>query len=42
LSQRTIDVRPLISARYPLDDALAAFEYAAQPAVLKVLLTVNQ
>lgn len=40
LSQRTVDVRPLISARYPLDDALAAFEYAAQPGVLKVLVTV--
>ena len=38
LSQRTIDVRPLISARYTLDDALAAFEYAAKPGVLKVLV----
>jgi threonine dehydrogenase-like Zn-dependent dehydrogenase len=42
LSQRTIDVRPLVSARYTLDDALAAFEYAAQSAILKVLLTVSQ
>ena len=40
LSQRTIDVRPLISARYTLDDALAAFEYAAKPGVLKVLVQV--
>ena len=40
LSQRTIDVRPLMSARYTLDDALAAFEYAAQPGVLKVLVSI--
>lgn len=40
LSQRTIDVRSLISARYSLDDALAAFEYATKPGVLKVLVTV--
>jgi threonine dehydrogenase-like Zn-dependent dehydrogenase len=40
LSQRTIDVRPLISARYTLDDALAAFEYAARPGVLKVLVSI--
>jgi threonine dehydrogenase-like Zn-dependent dehydrogenase len=41
LSQRTVDVRPLISARYSLDDALAAFEYAAQPVVLKVLVKIS-
>jgi threonine dehydrogenase-like Zn-dependent dehydrogenase len=40
LSQRKVDVRPLISARYNLDDGLAAFEYAAQPGVLKVLVKV--
>jgi threonine dehydrogenase-like Zn-dependent dehydrogenase len=40
LSQRTIDVRPLISARYSLDDALAAFEYAAKPGALKVLVSL--
>jgi hypothetical protein len=40
LSQRTIDVRPLISARYTLDDALAAFEYATQPGVLKGLVKI--
>ncbi len=38
LSQRTIDVRLLISASYTLDEALAAFAYAAQPGVLKVLV----
>ena len=40
LSQHTIDVRPLISARYTLDDALAAFKYAGQKGVLKVLVHV--
>jgi threonine dehydrogenase-like Zn-dependent dehydrogenase len=38
LSQRTIDVRTLISESYALDDALAAFAYATQPGVLKVLV----
>ncbi len=40
LSQGSVDVDPLISARYSLDDGLAAFEYAAQPGVLKVLVKV--
>jgi threonine dehydrogenase-like Zn-dependent dehydrogenase len=40
LSQHTIDVRPLISARNTLDDALAAFKYAGQKGVLKVLVRV--
>ncbi len=40
LSQRTVDVRPLISARYSLDEAIAAFEYAGQKGVLKVLVCV--
>ncbi len=40
LSQRRVDVRPLISAQYSLDDALEAFEYAARPGVLKVLVRV--
>lgn len=38
LSRRTLDVRPLISARYSVDDALASFEYAVKPGVLKVLV----
>jgi threonine dehydrogenase-like Zn-dependent dehydrogenase len=41
LSRRALDVRPLISARYSLDDALAAFEYAVKPGVLKVLVKMN-
>ncbi|HLX41219.1 MAG TPA: alcohol dehydrogenase catalytic domain-containing protein [Ktedonobacteraceae bacterium] len=40
LSQHTIDVRPLISAIYPLDEGLAAFQYAGEKGVLKVLVNV--
>ncbi len=40
LSQGSVDVRPLISAQYNLDEGLAAFEYAAQPGILKVLVKV--
>ena len=40
LSQRTVDVHPLISAHYNLDDGLAAFEHAARPGVLKVLVRI--
>ncbi len=40
LSQKLVDVRPLISARYNLDEGLAAFEYAGQKGVLKVLVRV--
>lgn len=38
LSRRQIDVHPLISGRYSLDNAQAAFDYATQPGVLKVLI----
>ena len=40
LSQKLVDVRPLISACYSLDEGLAAFQYAAQKGVLKVLIQV--
>ncbi len=40
LSQRKVDVRPLVSAQYSLGDGLEAFECAAQPGVLKVLVRV--
>lgn len=40
LSQRRVDVLPLISARYSLDEGLDAFEYAEQKSVLKVLVRV--
>jgi threonine dehydrogenase-like Zn-dependent dehydrogenase len=39
LEQGEIDPTPLIAAEFPLGDALSAFERAAQPGVLKVLLT---
>jgi threonine dehydrogenase-like Zn-dependent dehydrogenase len=38
LSQKFIDVNPLISARYSLEKALAAFDHAGQSGVLKVLV----
>ena len=40
LSQKLVDVSSLISARYSLDDGLAAFEHAGQRGVLKVLVRV--
>ena len=38
LADGAIDPRPLIHARYPLSDAIAAFEHAQRPGVLKVLV----
>src|SRR6266702_5840686 len=38
LSQRRIDVLPLISARYSLDEGLDAFDHAGKKGVLKVLV----
>lgn len=40
LSQRRVNVLPLVSARYTLDEGLAAFAYAEQKGVLKVLVQV--
>jgi hypothetical protein len=34
-----VDLRPLIAARYPLSEGLAAMEKAAEHGVLKVLVT---
>ena len=39
LEQRLVDVEPLIHETFSLDDSLVAFERAAAPGVLKVLLT---
>jgi threonine dehydrogenase-like Zn-dependent dehydrogenase len=36
-----LDVTPLIAARFPLTEALAAFEQAATPGMLKVLVEVS-
>ena len=38
LASGAVDPRPMISATYTLDDALAAFHRAEQPGVLKVLV----
>jgi threonine dehydrogenase-like Zn-dependent dehydrogenase len=40
LSERKIDPRPMIHARYSLADVNAAFAYAEQPGVLKVILDI--
>ena len=40
LSQKLVDVRPLISAYYTLDEGLAAFQHAGQQGALKVLVRV--
>ncbi|MBL8147147.1 MAG: alcohol dehydrogenase, partial [Anaerolineae bacterium] len=38
LARGMVDVTSLIEARYPVEDGLAAFEHAARPGALKVLL----
>jgi threonine dehydrogenase-like Zn-dependent dehydrogenase len=38
LAQGTIDPRPLIETVYPLSRGIEAFEHAARPGTLKVLL----
>jgi threonine dehydrogenase-like Zn-dependent dehydrogenase len=38
LCEQRVDPRPLIEAVYPLSNGLAAFEHAARPGALKVLL----
>ncbi|QBD81381.1 alcohol dehydrogenase [Ktedonosporobacter rubrisoli] len=40
LSLKTVDVLPLISASYTLDDGLAAFEKASQRGILKVQVDI--
>jgi threonine dehydrogenase-like Zn-dependent dehydrogenase len=40
LAEGRVDVAPLVHARFPLTDAIAAFAEAARPGVLKVLLDV--
>jgi threonine dehydrogenase-like Zn-dependent dehydrogenase len=41
LAERKIDPRPMIHARYSLNDVQAAFEHAQQPGVLKVILDIR-
>jgi len=40
LADGRVDVRPLVHARFPLHEAVAAFAEAARPGVMKVLLEV--
>jgi threonine dehydrogenase-like Zn-dependent dehydrogenase len=40
LASGQVDVRPLVEARYPLSDATLAFDHAARPGALKVLVEV--
>lgn len=40
LSQKLVDVHPLISTQFSLDEGLAAFQHAQQKGVLKVLVKV--
>jgi threonine dehydrogenase-like Zn-dependent dehydrogenase len=42
LTKRTVDVRPLISARYPVANAVEAFQAAADGRHLKVLLEIGE
>jgi threonine dehydrogenase-like Zn-dependent dehydrogenase len=42
LAEGSVDVLPLVTARYPLDRALEAFDHAQQPGVLKVLFEVSR
>jgi threonine dehydrogenase-like Zn-dependent dehydrogenase len=41
LAEGAVDPTPLIHARYPLAEALAAFDHARRPGVLKVLLVCS-
>jgi threonine dehydrogenase-like Zn-dependent dehydrogenase len=41
LSQEKLDVNHLIQTRYPLDEAIAAFDRAQERGVLKVLLEIG-
>jgi threonine dehydrogenase-like Zn-dependent dehydrogenase len=41
LSQNKLDVNYLIQTRYPLDEAIAAFDRAQERGVLKVLLEIG-
>src|SRR5712691_7256118 len=40
LNQKLVNVHPLITACYPLDEGLTAFQYAAQKGVLNILVQV--
>ena len=41
LAERRVDVAPLVHGRFPLGEAVAAFDEAARPGVLKVLVQMS-
>lgn len=41
LAQKLVEVEPLIAAVYPLSDGVAAFDRAAEPGTLKVLVSTD-
>jgi threonine dehydrogenase-like Zn-dependent dehydrogenase len=41
LESGAVDPLPLIAKRFPLRKGLAAFQHAAHPGILKVLLEIN-
>jgi threonine dehydrogenase-like Zn-dependent dehydrogenase len=41
LSLGLVDVQPLVTARYPLDEGVAAFAHAGQRGALKVLVHIS-
>jgi alcohol dehydrogenase len=41
LERGLVEVTPMIQARYPLSEAVDAFEHAARPGVLKVLIEIR-
>jgi threonine dehydrogenase-like Zn-dependent dehydrogenase len=42
LAEGRVDVRPLVHARFPLHEAVAAFAEAAHPGVMKVLVEITE
>jgi len=41
LAREEVDVRPLVTKTFPIEQALAAFETVRQPETVKVLLRVS-
>jgi threonine dehydrogenase-like Zn-dependent dehydrogenase len=40
IEEKRVDVKPLIHARYPLDQGVQALEHARQKGTLKVLIDI--
>jgi threonine dehydrogenase-like Zn-dependent dehydrogenase len=41
LARKAVDVRPLVTRTFPIEQAVAAFEAVHRPETLKVLLKIN-